>query len=157
MASVTSVLPYRLGVGMMILNSQNQVFVGKRPDFPDGWQMPQGGMEESESPQEAMYRELKEEIGTDKVHILSETSQWLSYDFPPPLRSEIWGGKFQGQRQKWFLLRFLGEDGEIQIQTATPEFIEWRWVMPQDLESLVVGFKKEIYRNLLREFSSFLF
>ena len=144
---------YRRGVGIMLLNARNQVFVAQRIDFAgDAWQMPQGGIDTGESPREAALRELKEEIGTDRAEFLAETKGWLTYDFPAKLRERLRRGRFQGQRQKWFAMRFTGKDTDIDLTTAHPEFSSWKWVEPGELPRLIVPFKRRVYLDLLSEF-----
>ena len=146
-------LPYRRGVGIMLLNRQGQVFVGRRSDTrAAAWQMPQGGIDEGEEPQEAALRELEEEVGTRRAEILAESARWYSYDLPPHLVPKVWGGRYRGQTQKWFAMRFLGEDSEINIATAHPEFVAWRWIALAELPGLIVPFKRPLYRDLLAEF-----
>lgn len=147
-------LPYRPGIGIMLLNSQNMVLVGRRIDTTsDAWQMPQGGIDDGEEPREAVMRELEEEVGTNKAEIILESTEWLSYDLPDRLISRIWNGKYRGQKQKWFALRFLGEDSDININTKHPEFCEWKWATMVDLPDLIVPFKKDIYSKVVEEFS----
>ncbi len=146
-------LPYRPGVGMMLLNRDHQVFVGRRIDTTsEAWQMPQGGIDEGESPREAARRELREEIGTDKTEIIGESRGWLTYDLPGELIPKLWGGRFRGQRQKWFALRFTGDDGDINIATDHPEFCAWQWVKIDRLPALIVSFKRDLYRAVAEEF-----
>ena len=146
-------LRYRRGVGIMLLNPRNDVFVAQRVDFPgDAWQMPQGGIDTGESPREAALRELKEEIGTNKAEFLAETKRWLAYDFPPKLRERFRQSRFQGQRQKWFAMRFTGKDSDIDLATAHPEFKSWKWVEPEELPHLIVPFKRQVYLHVLEEF-----
>jgi putative (di)nucleoside polyphosphate hydrolase len=150
-------LPYRPGVGIMLVNDEGKVFVGKRLDMTsEAWQMPQGGVDAGESPFVAAKRELKEETGTDKAEPLAESRDWYSYDLPENLIPQIWGGRFRGQKQKWFLMRFTGKDGDINIHTENPEFTEWKWAEPKMLPSLIVPFKKKLYADLVREFSAYL-
>ena len=150
-------LRYRRGVGIMILNLRGEVFVAQRIDFPgDAWQMPQGGIDKGESPRKAALRELKEEIGTNKAEFLAETKGWLSYDFPAELRERFQQGRFQGQRQKWFAMRFTGRDSDIDLATAHPEFKAWKWVAPDQLPRLIVPFKRRVYLDLLAEFQPIL-
>lgn len=149
-------LPYRRGVGMMLLNAQGEVFVAKRIDMTsEAWQMPQGGIDDGEDPRTAALRELKEEIGTDQAEILAESPEWLTYDLPDALVPKIWKGRFRGQEQKWFVLRFTGRDDEIDIATDHPEFSEWRWVEMKLLPDIIVPFKRELYANLVDRFSYF--
>jgi putative (di)nucleoside polyphosphate hydrolase len=148
---------YRAGVGVMLLNARNEVWVGRRIGFPDdAWQMPQGGIDEGESPREAVFRELKEEIGTDNADILAETKDWLYYDLPADLIGKAWDGKWRGQRQKWFVMRFKGSDADVNLETEHPEFSAWKWVKVADLASLVVSFKRNVYLSLLAEFRDFV-
>ena len=143
-------LPYREGVGVMLLNQANEVFVGKRIDMrSEHWQMPQGGIDPGESPREAVMRELEEETGTAKATIIRETIDWLYYDLPADLVPKVWGGKYRGQKQKWFLLRFTGEDADINIHTDHPEFSEWQWIPVVQLPELIVPFKRELYEQAI--------
>ncbi|HXQ40668.1 MAG TPA: RNA pyrophosphohydrolase [Candidatus Udaeobacter sp.] len=145
--------PYRPGVGVMLLNRQAEVLVGKRIDMPsDAWQMPQGGIDADETPEAAAWREMREEIGTDKAALLAESRDWYFYDLPPDLADQIWHGRFRGQRQKWFAFRFLGQDGDIDITTHRPEFSDWKWAPMAELPSLIVPFKRRLYADLLAEF-----
>ena len=145
-------LPYRPGVGVMLFNRKGLVFVGRRGDTADAWQMPQGGIDEGESPREAALREMMEEIGTDKADIVAESRDWYVYDLPPALQARSWGGRFRGQRQKWFALRFTGADRDINIATKHPEFDAWKWASVRTLPELIVPFKRELYRALVAEF-----
>lgn len=145
---------YRAGVGLMLLNRANLVFVARRIDTPgDAWQMPQGGIDSGETPRQAALRELAEEIGTARAEIIGESREWLSYDLPPELRGGSWGGRYRGQRQKWFALRFLGTDADIDLATETPEFLDWKWVPMVDLPRLIVPFKRDLYERLVAEFA----
>lgn len=145
---------YRRGVGIMLLDERNRVFVAQRIDFPgDAWQMPQGGIDRGESPLAAALRELKEEIGTDKAVPIAETKGWLSYELPAELRGRLWRGRFRGQRQKWFLMRFTGRDSDIDLATEHPEFSAWKWVGPAELPRLIVPFKRRLYLDLLEQFA----
>ncbi len=148
--------PYRRVVGIMLLNQRNRVFVGRRVDVSGAWQMPQGGIDPGEAPREAALRELAEEIGTGKAEIIAESRDWLSYDFPPEIAAKVRGGRYRGQRQKWFALRFTGADGDIRLDTEHPEFSAWKWTEPDRLVRLVVPFKRPLYRALLVEFSDVL-
>ncbi len=152
-----SLLPYRLGVGIMLLNPKREVFVGRRLDTrSEAWQMPQGGIDDGETPEVAAMRELGEEVGTSKARIVTQGSEWLNYDLPEHLIPVIWNGKYRGQKQRWFVMEFLGDDSDINIQTEHPEFIEWKWAKPETLPSLIVPFKQELYRKILDEFSPWL-
>ncbi len=145
-------LPFRIGVGIIILNNKNQVFVGKRKDNPgNNWQMPQGGIDEGEDFISAMKRELMEETSIKNIKILKELEHLYQYDLPKNLVGIIWKGKFRGQKQKWFITRFLGKDTEINLKTKHPEFIEWKWIEPEKLPEVIVYFKKEIYLSLVKE------
>ena len=145
--------PYRAGVGIMLLNRQAQVLVGRRIDMPsDAWQMPQGGIDGNETPEAAAWREMREETGTDKAALLAESRDWYFYDLPPDLADQIWHGRFRGQRQKWFAFRFLGEDSDIDITTHRPEFSDWKWAPMSELPSLIVPFKRRLYADLVSEF-----
>lgn len=146
-------LPYRPSVGLMILNDKFEVFVGKRLDSKtEAWQMPQGGIDDGEIPRGAALREMKEEIGTDHAEILSETKQWYHYDLPFYLISKLWNGRYRGQRQKWFLLKYLGADEDIKIDNKHQEFIAWKWVKMEDLPQIIVPFKKNLYISVIEEF-----
>jgi putative (di)nucleoside polyphosphate hydrolase len=146
------ILPLRKGVGIAILNSQNKVFVGKRKDNPfDKWQMPQGGVDSNEPLLQAMKRELLEETSIKNIKVLKEFDQWLEYDLPKNLIGKIWKGKYRGQRQKWFVVKFLGDDSEININTKNAEFMEWKWIDINLLPNLIVLFKKHIYEKVLIE------
>ena len=145
-------LPMRTGVGIIVLNNSNQVFVGKRKDNPgDKWQMPQGGVDKGEDFITAMRRELIEETSIKNIKILKEIQNVYQYELPDNLVGIIWKGKFRGQRQKWFITKFLGKDDEINLDTQHPEFIDWKWIDPKDLPEVIVDFKKELYLNLLKE------
>ena len=145
-------LPMRTGVGIIVLNNNNQVFVGKRKDNPgDKWQMPQGGVDKGEDFITAMRRELIEETSIKNIKILKEIQKMYQYELPKNLVGIIWKGKFRGQRQKWFITKFLGKDDEINLDTQHPEFIDWKWIDPKDLPEVIVYFKKELYLNLLKE------
>ena len=145
-------LPMRTGVGIIVLNNNNQVFVGKRKDNPvDKWQMPQGGVDKGEDFITAMRRELIEETSIKNIKILKEIQNMYQYELPKNLVGIIWKGKFRGQRQKWFITKFLGKDDEINLDTQHPEFIDWKWIDPQDLPEVIVDFKKKLYLNLLKE------
>tara|TARA_B100001179_G_scaffold165181_1_gene121481 strand:- start:20 stop:496 length:477 start_codon:yes stop_codon:yes gene_type:complete len=148
-------LPLRLGVGIALLNHENKVFVGKRIDNPKKyWQMPQGGIDKNESFVEAAKRELEEETGVKTIKILKEFDGWLIYDLPKNLIDKIWKGRYRGQKQKWFIMKFLGKNNEINIRTKNPEFLDWKWIDPSDLPKVVVNFKSNIYKKLAKELTS---
>ena len=150
-------LPMRIGVGIIILNDNNQVFVGKRKDNPvNKWQMPQGGVDDGESFIKAMKRELLEETSIKNIKILKEIDRIYEYELPDNLIGVIWKGKFRGQKQKWFITKFLGDDSEINLNTKNPEFIDWKWINPKKLPDVIVNFKKDLYVNLLKEINSFI-
>ena len=149
-------LPLRTGVGIVVLNSKNNIFVGKRKDNPfDKWQMPQGGVEPDEPLLEAMKRELREETSIINIEVLKEFNHWLEYDLPENLIGKIWKGKYRGQKQKWFIIRFTGEEKEIDINTKYPEFIEWKWIDMDLLPNLIVNFKKHVYKDVLLELKKY--
>ena len=143
---------YRRNVGLMLVNGQGLAWVGRRLDSPDAWQMPQGGIDAGETPEEAALRELEEEIGTAKAEILCATPGWLTYDLPPALAAQIWKGKWRGQAQRWFALRFTGRDSDIDIDTKHPEFGAWRWAPRADLPRLIVEFKRPVYEAVVEIF-----
>jgi len=156
---VTPPVGYRRGVGILLFNSAGLVFVAKRKDTagkPGGeeaWQMPQGGIDQGEDPRKAALRELEEEIGTANAEIVGETRNWLLYDLPIDLIGKVWGGKYRGQAQKWFAARFLGADAEIDLaKHHEPEFSEWKWAPLESLPNLIIGFKREVYAQLVAEF-----
>ena len=145
-------LPLRTGVGIIVLNKQNKIFVGKRKDNPGNkWQMPQGGVDEGEDYVTAMRRELLEETGIQNIEIIKEIDKIYQYELPENLIGIIWKGKYRGQRQKWFITRFLGEEKEINLNTKHAEFIDWKWIEPKLLPEVIVNFKKDLYLNLLKE------
>ena len=149
---------YRRCVGMMILNNENKILVGKRLDHPSGhWQMPQGGIDDNENPNEAVWREMQEEIGTNNATIIQESTQWINYKIPlETLKTLPWGHKYVGQTQKWFLFRFNGADNEINVVTENPEFSEWRWSNHNLLVENIVPFKRNTYKKILEEFKDLL-
>ena len=145
-------LPLRTGVGIILLNKQNKIFVGKRKDNPgDKWQMPQGGVDEGEDYITAMKRELLEETSIKNIEIIKEIDKIYQYELPENLVGIIWKGKYRGQKQKWFITRFLGEESEIDLNTKHAEFIDWKWIEPKLLPEVIVNFKKDLYLKLLKE------
>lgn len=143
---------YRRGVGTVLFNREGLVFAARRADAPDAWQMPQGGIDAGEAPHAAALRELAEETGTGKAEIVAETAGWLSYDLPPALAATIWKGAYRGQAQKWFALRFLGTDADIDLDADEhPEFVEWRWLPLADLPRLIIPFKRPLYDAVVAE------
>ena len=148
---------YRKGVGIILLNREKKVFVGKRKDNPEKhWQMPQGGVDIGENFIDAMKRELLEETSIKSIEILKEIDGWTQYELPDYLLGKIWKGKYRGQKQKWFILKFIGDDNEINLQTSHPEFIECKWVEPESLPKIIVDFKKNLYENLLKKIRPFI-
>ncbi len=149
-----SILPLRIGVGAIVLNEYNRVLVGKRKDNPTNkWQMPQGGVNKDEDLYSAMRRELYEETSITSFRLIREIDKWLIYELPENLKGKIWKGKFRGQKQKWYILRFTGEDKEINVKTKDPEFIDWKWIKIDELPQSIVDFKKKIYEDLVEEIS----
>ena len=149
---VTEKLPMRTGVGIIVLNNENKVFVAKRKDNPvNKWQMPQGGVDKGEDYFTAMKRELFEETSIKNIKILKEIDEIFEYELPNYLIGKIWKGKFRGQKQKWFITKFVGEESEINLKTNNQEFIDWKWILPNDLPSVIVDFKKELYIKLLEK------
>ncbi|MEQ9259538.1 MAG: RNA pyrophosphohydrolase [Roseovarius sp.] len=152
-------LPYRPCVGVMLVNTAGDVFVGQRIDTETpAWQMPQGGVDEGETPREAALRELWEEIGVPAglVRVVAETRDWITYDLPVELVPRMWKGRFRGQKQKWFLMRFDGSDKDVNIETEHPEFSEWRWLPAKELPASIVSFKRAVYEEVLAEFEEML-
>jgi putative (di)nucleoside polyphosphate hydrolase len=152
-------LPYRPAAGVMLLNREGKVFVAQRIDSTlEAWQMPQGGLDEGETPEEGALRELEEETGIPRsqVEIIARAPQELLYDLPEDLVGKLWKGKWRGQRQHWFLLRFLGQDSDINLETPHPEFRTWRWSDPDDLPAMIVPFKKKLYEDVLAAFRAYL-
>tara|TARA_B100000963_G_scaffold258497_1_gene226896 strand:- start:868 stop:1338 length:471 start_codon:yes stop_codon:yes gene_type:complete len=148
----TNKLPMRTGVGIIVLNKDNLVFVGKRKDNPgDKWQMPQGGVNEGENYITAMKRELVEETSISSIKVIKELEKIYQYELPENLIGIIWKGKYRGQKQKWYITRFLGEESEINLNTKHAEFIDWKWIEPKLLPEVIVNFKKDLYLNLLTE------
>jgi putative (di)nucleoside polyphosphate hydrolase len=153
---MTKDLPYRPAAGIMLINAENRVFVAQRLDSTlEAWQMPQGGLDEGEDPQAGALRELEEETGIvpGLVEVLARSKRELLYDLPADLAGKLWKGRYRGQRQIWFLCRFLGRDDQIDIATPEPEFRAWRWVAPDELPGLIVPFKRRLYENVLAEFA----
>ena len=152
-------LPYRPCAGVMLLNREGQVFVGQRIDNTlEAWQMPQGGIDPGEDPQDTAVRELGEETGIAPEHLelIAEAPAELTYDLPSDLVGKVWNGKYRGQRQRWFLYRFTGDDADVNIQTEHPEFRAWRWAEPADLPEIIVPFKRELYEQVLAAFAEHL-
>ncbi len=145
-------LPLRLGVGIVLLNNENKIFVGKRIDNPENfWQMPQGGINENENFLQAAKRELEEETGIKSIEIIKEIENWLIYYLPENLIGKVWRGKYRGQKQKWFIAKFVGKNEEINLKTKNPEFLDWKWISAKDLPNEVVDFKINIYKKILDE------
>ena len=152
-------LPYRKNVGLVLINAEGLIFAGQRIDNPGhAWQMPQGGIDAGERPKEAALRELQEETGVrpDLVEKIAKTEDWLVYDLPAELIGSIWGGKYRGQKQKWFLFRFLGQDSDVNIATEHPEFSVWRWMEPAELVEKIVPFKRAVYEQVFDSFAEHL-
>ena len=148
-------LPLRIGVGVILLNDKNNVFVGKRIDNPkNSWQMPQGGVDENEDFLQAAKRELEEETGVKSVKLIKELDGWFKYDLPEYLLGKLWKGKYRGQKQKWFVMKFLGKYSEINVKTKNPEFLEWKWIELSKLPNVAVHFKVDIYRKIKEELTS---
>jgi len=145
-------LPLRIGVGIILLNSENKVFVGKRIDNPKTfWQMPQGGVNPNENYLTAAKRELEEETSIKSVNFIKEIDEWLTYQLPKNLLGKVWRGKYRGQKQKWFIMRFEGKNEEVNVKTSNPEFLDWKWIEPLELTKVVVDFKLSIYKKLTEE------
>ncbi|GGX42684.1 RNA pyrophosphohydrolase [Tateyamaria omphalii] len=152
-------LPYRKNVGVMVVNADGLVWVGQRRDrYQDAWQMPQGGVDKGEDARTAALRELEEEtsISAALVDVVAETADWLPYELPHDLIPQLWKGKYRGQKQKWFLLRFNGSDDQIDLETAHPEFSTWKWMTPAELPEAIVPFKRDVYVRVLAEFAQHL-
>ena len=151
----TKELPLRVGVGIVLLNHENKIFVGKRIDNPtNSWQMPQGGIDKNESFLQAAKRELEEETSVKTVAVIKELNGWLTYDLPKNLLGKLWKGKYRGQKQKWFIMKFIGKNDEINVKTKTPEFLDWKWIKPSDLPKIAVDFKINIYKKIAEELIS---
>mgnify|MGYP001178410260 CR=1 FL=1 len=145
-------LPLRIGVGIVVLNKENKIFVAKRIDNPkDFWQMPQGGVNEGEDFIKAAFRELEEETSIKNVELIKELDGTLTYELPDHLLGIIWKGKYRGQKQKWFLMRFVGDDSEINIKTKNPEFFEWKWILLDQITEVVVDFKLHVYKEIKKK------
>ena len=149
-----NLLPYRLGVGLVIINNQLEIFTGRRLDNTKAWQMPQGGIDNNEIPLEAAYREMYEETGIrkSKVTLLNQTKTWYRYDLPQELQNKFWGGKFRGQSQKWFLFKFIGTEFDINIDTKDQEFSDWKWSKKTEMLDSIVPFKRSLYESVLKDF-----
>jgi len=145
-------LPLRIGVGIILLNHENKVFVGKRIDNPKNfWQMPQGGVNQNENFSQAAKRELEEETGIKSIELVKELNGWLEYDLPENLLGKVLEGKYRGQKQKWFIMKFVGKDNEINVKTKNPEFLDWKWIEVSKLPSIAVSFKIDLYKKLKEE------
>ena len=148
-------LPLRIGVGVILLNDKNNVFVGKRIDNPkNSWQMPQGGVDQNENFFHAAKRELEEETGIKSVKLIKELDGWFKYDLPKYLLGKLWNGKYRGQKQKWFVMKFLGKSDEINVETKNPEFLDWKWIELSELTNVAVHFKVDIYQKIKEELTS---
>ena len=145
-------LPLRIGVGVILLNNKNQIFVGKRIDNPENfWQMPQGGVNQNEDFLDAAKRELAEETSIKSIELVKELEGWLKYDLPQKLLGKVWKGKYRGQKQKWFIMKFVGNNNEINIKTKNPEFLSWKWIQSSELPNVAVEFKIDVYKKIQEE------
>lgn len=159
MALDPETLPYRPCVGVMLINAQGQIWAGQRIDSPTpAWQMPQGGIDEGEKPSDAALRELWEETGitATQVEFISKAEGWVTYDLPPELLGKVWKGKYRGQKQKWFLFRYLGQDSDIVIASEHPEFAAWKWIGSKEMIGSIVPFKRAVYEEVVRQFQPHL-
>ena len=148
---------YRNSIGIMVINKDKNIFVGKRIDNnSNAWQMPQGGLDAGEDEDTAMFRELKEETGISDIEIISKSKKYLYYNLPYRLQKKFWGGKYLGQKQKWYLVRYLGDDSAININTESAEFSEWKWIPKEELVKVIVSFKRKLYVDVTKEFAEYL-
>ena len=147
---ISNKLPLRIGVGIIVLNNKNKIFVGKRIDNQVGnhWQMPQGGVDKNENFLQAAKRELEEETGIRSIKLIKELDEWLEYNLPQNLLGKIWKGKYKGQKQRWFIMKFTGKNNEINIKTKNPEFIKWKWIELESITDVVVSFKLDVYKEI---------
>lgn len=148
--------PYRPCVGILLTDGAGRIFCARRIDTPDAWQMPQGGIDDGETPRDAALRELKEETGTNDAVFLAESGDWLKYDLPPKLAARMWKGRYRGQAQKWFAFRFTGQDDAFDLTAHQQEFDKWRWATPTEILETIVPFKKHVYQAVLEEFADHL-
>ena len=157
MILITKKLPLRIGIGIVLLNTENKIFVGKRIDNPKNfWQMPQGGVGHNEDYYKATIRELEEETSIKSVKLIKEIDDWYTYELPDYLLGKVWKGKYRGQKQKWFVMRFLGKENEIKLNTKHAEFLEWKWIRPNQLTSVVVKFKLNVYEQISKKIEEIL-
>ncbi|GHF20393.1 RNA pyrophosphohydrolase [Kordiimonas sediminis] len=155
---MTDTLPYRKCAGIMLLNPEGLIFTGERIDTPGAWQMPQGGIDPGETPREAAFRELEEEIGVPQsaIKLLAETADWVTYDLPPSLLGKVWQGKYRGQKQHWALMQLNAPESVINIHTKHPEFMAWRWSSPAEVIRDIVPFKRDVYKTVIDEFAPYI-